>query len=141
MDLVLNIVFLLTELFLLLLGMGVLTVIALYVVDRTQTRHSLRRNFPVLARFRYLFEKLGGFADSTFLQWIANCHLTAPNVVGPRAAKGADTTVAFGSTEISNGPVLVFKRAPDEARCSASQTLIIGYNFKPILFGIFGCVW
>ena len=62
MDLFLNIVFLLTELFLLLLGMGVLTVIALYVVDRTQTRHSLRRNFPVLALgFRYLFEKLGEF--------------------------------------------------------------------------------
>ena len=49
----------LTESFLQLLGLGLLTVIAFYVVDRSQTRHSLRRNFPVLARFRYPFEKVG----------------------------------------------------------------------------------
>ena len=48
MDFVLDIVFQLTESFLLLLGSGLLTVVAFYVVDRTQTRHSLRRNFPVL---------------------------------------------------------------------------------------------
>ena len=66
MDFVLDIVFLLTELFLLLLSLGFLTVIAFYVVDRTQTRHSLRRNFPVLARFRYLFEKLGEFFRQYF---------------------------------------------------------------------------
>ena len=108
MDLVLNIVFLLTELFLLLLGMGVLTVIALYVVDRTQTRHSLRRNFPVLARFRYLFEKLGEFFDSTFLQWIArSCHLTARNVRGYIVRQRALTPLwHLAQPEISNGPVL-----------------------------------
>mgnify|MGYP001995950070 CR=1 FL=1 len=57
----------LTESFLQLLGLGLLTVIAFYVVDRTQTRHSLHRNFPVLARFRYPFEEVdlsdGDWAD------------------------------------------------------------------------------
>jgi len=33
----------------------------MFVVDRTQMRHALRRNFPVLARFRYLFGKLGEY--------------------------------------------------------------------------------
>ena len=107
MDFVLNIVFLLTELFL-LLGMGVLTVIVFYVVDRTQTRHSLRRNFPVLARFRYLFEKLGEFFDNIFLQWIArNCHLTARNVRGFIVRQRALTPLwHLAQPEISNGPVL-----------------------------------
>ena len=61
MDFVLDIVLLLTELFLLFLALGFLMAIVFYVIDRTQTRHSLRRNFPVLARFRFVFGKLGEF--------------------------------------------------------------------------------
>ena len=100
MDFVLDIVFLLTELFLLLLGLGFLTVIAFYVVDRTQTRHSLRRNFPVLARFRYLFEKLGEFFRQYFFAMDREelPFNRAERAWVYRAAKGADTTVAFGST-------------------------------------------
>ena len=66
MDLLLQIAQVLTELFVLALGLGVLVVIALYINDRTQTRHSLRRNFQELARFRYLFEKLGEFFRQYF---------------------------------------------------------------------------
>ena len=107
MDFVLDIVFLLTELFLLLLGLGFLTVIAFYVVDRTQTRHSLRRNFPVLARFRYLFEKLGEFSGSTFLPWIArNCRLIALNARGFTEQQRAQTPLwPLAQPETSNGPV------------------------------------
>ena len=32
-----------------------------YLVDVTQTRHTVRRNFPVIGRFRYFFEHLGEF--------------------------------------------------------------------------------
>ena len=100
MDFVLDSVFLLTELFLLLLGLGFLTVIVFYVVDRTQTRHSLRRNFPVLARFRYLFEKLGEFFRQYFFAMDREelPFNRAERTWVYRAAKGADTTVAFGST-------------------------------------------
>ncbi|MEM7441862.1 MAG: glutamate synthase-related protein [Pseudomonadota bacterium] len=35
--------------------------LAVGAFDRNQTRHSLRRNFPLLARFRWLFEDLGPF--------------------------------------------------------------------------------
>ncbi len=43
-----------------------LVVAVLYVVDRTQTRHAVRRNFPVIGRFRYLFEHLGEFFRQYF---------------------------------------------------------------------------
>ena len=83
MDLLLQIAQVLTELFVLALGLGVLVVIALYIADRTQTRHSLRRNFPVLARFRYLFEKLGEFSVNTFLPRTAeNCRSIEQSAVG-----------------------------------------------------------
>ena len=33
----------------------------MYVVDVTQSQHTIRRNYPVIGRFRYLFERLGEF--------------------------------------------------------------------------------
>jgi len=39
----------------------------MWVVDRTQMRHALRRNFPVSARFHYLFGKLGEYFKRYFL--------------------------------------------------------------------------
>ena len=100
MDLLLQIAQVLTELFVLALGLGVLVVIALYIADRTQTRHSLRRNFPVLARFRYLFEKLGEFFRQYFFAMDREelPFNRAERSWVYRAAKGSDTTVAFGST-------------------------------------------
>ena len=53
MDLLLKIADVLTELLVLMLGLGVMALFALRVVDRKRMRHSLRWNFPVLARFRY----------------------------------------------------------------------------------------
>ena len=87
------------KLFLLLLGFGCLMVIVFYVIDRTQTRHSLRRNFPVLARFRYVFEKLGEFFRQYFFAMDREelPFSRAERAWVYRAAKGADTTVAFGS--------------------------------------------
>src|SRR5690554_1589866 len=32
-----------------------------YLADIRQTAHTVRRNFPVIGRFRYLFEHLGEF--------------------------------------------------------------------------------
>ena len=66
MELLLKIATVLTELFVLSLGLGIVFIIAMYVVERTQTRHYLRCNFPVLARFRHLFEKLVEFFRQYF---------------------------------------------------------------------------
>ena len=77
------ILFVLTELLVFSLGLGLLALLVFYVVDRLQTQHSLRRDFPVLAHFRYLFEKLGEFFRQYFLSWIQkSCYLIVPSAVG-----------------------------------------------------------
>ncbi len=87
-------------LFVFALGCGLLAVIIMYVIDVTQSSHAIRRNFPVVGRFRYLFEHLGEFFRQYFFaqdreempfnraerSWVY------------RAAKGVDNTIAFGST-------------------------------------------
>ena len=38
----------------------------MYVIDVRQTQHAVRRNYPVIGRFRYLFEHLGEFFRQYF---------------------------------------------------------------------------
>jgi glutamate synthase domain-containing protein 2 len=85
---------------------GFLTVLYMYVVDRFQTKQTIRRNYPVIGRFRYLFEHMGEFFRQYFFaqdreempfnraqrSWVY------------RAAKDIDTTVAFGSTQSIEHP-------------------------------------
>ena len=52
---------LLSSVLVFILGVGILVVIGMYIVDVTQSSHAIRRNFPVIGRFRYLFEKLGEY--------------------------------------------------------------------------------
>ncbi|MFG1491697.1 FMN-binding glutamate synthase family protein, partial [Oceanospirillum sp. HFRX-1_2] len=52
--------------FLMLLVAGVIWVGVMYYVDKHQTTHTIRRNFPVLGRFRYFFEHLGEFFRQYF---------------------------------------------------------------------------
>mgnify|MGYP001818754070 CR=1 FL=1 len=91
---------LLSEVLVFVLGVGFLAIIVMFVVDRTQTASAVRRNYPVIGRFRTLFEHLGEYFRQYFFamdreempfnraqrQWVY------------RAAAGADSTVAFGST-------------------------------------------
>ena len=44
-----------------LLIVGVLVVIVLFVIDVSQTQNAVRRNYPVLGRFRRFFEHMGEF--------------------------------------------------------------------------------
>jgi hypothetical protein len=53
-------------LFVILVGLGVLTVIVLFIIDVTQTKSAIRRNYPVVGRFRYLFEHAGEFFRQYF---------------------------------------------------------------------------
>ena len=56
----------LSFLFIFAIGVGVLLFAFFYIRDRTQTDSTLRRNYPVIARFRYLFEHLGEFFRQYF---------------------------------------------------------------------------
>ena len=48
----LAIVTVLTDVLLFFLGVGILAIIAMYVVDTTQSGSAIRRKFPVIGRFR-----------------------------------------------------------------------------------------
>lgn len=87
-------------LFLILIGLGVLAIVYMYIADKMQTKQAVRHNYPVIGRFRYLFEKQGEFFRQYFFaqdreelpfnraerSWVY------------RAAKNVDRTIAFGST-------------------------------------------
>jgi glutamate synthase domain-containing protein 2 len=90
----------LSSILIFILGVGILAVAFMYIVDVNQTEHAIRRNFPVIGRFRYLFEKLGEyFRQYFFAQDREEMPFNrAQRTWVYRAAKGIDNTVAFGST-------------------------------------------
>ena len=95
-----NVVQIMSAILVLLLGLGLLAVIVMYIVDVNQKEHAIRRNFPVIGRFRYLFEKLGEyFRQYFFAQDREEMPFNrAQRTWVYRAAKGIDNTIAFGST-------------------------------------------
>jgi glutamate synthase domain-containing protein 2 len=97
---------LISALFILLFGTGVLFVIALFVIDISQTKDAIRHNFPVIGRFRYLFSRLGEFFRQYFF---AMDREEMPFNRAERdwvyhSAAGVDNTIAFGSTKSLNVP-------------------------------------
>lgn len=102
--LVMNSMNTLVTLFVFVVGLAVLAVISMYIVDVTQKRDAIRRNYPVVGRFRNLFTILGEFFRQYFFamdreempfnraerDWVY------------RSSDGGDNTVAFGSTRNLN---------------------------------------
>lgn len=90
-----------TGLFILLLGVAVLVVIALYIIDVNQTKQAVRRNYPVVGRFRYLFEHIGEFFRQYFFSMDREemPFNRAQRSWAYRAAKNIDNTIAFGSSK------------------------------------------
>ena len=90
----------LAQLFVFLVGVGILVIAVVYVLDRVQKKHAIRRNFPVIGRFRYWFEHLGEFFRQYFfaLDREEMPFNRAERSWVYRAAKGENNIVAFGST-------------------------------------------
>ncbi|PLW70369.1 FMN-binding glutamate synthase family protein [Pseudohalioglobus lutimaris] len=88
----------------LLLGLGVISILVMFLIDKTQTRHAIRRNYPVVGRFRYLFEHMGEFFRQYFFAMDREelPFNRAERSWVYRAAKEVDNTVAFGSTRQLN---------------------------------------
>ncbi|MCY4541230.1 MAG: glutamate synthase-related protein, partial [Rhodobacteraceae bacterium] len=104
-----------SALFIFCIGTAAAVAFALFVVDVSQTRDAVRRNYPVLGRFRYLFSMLGEFFRQYFFamdreempfnraerEWV------------DRSAQAHDNTVAFGSTKnLSPAGTLIFVNFP-----------------------------
>ncbi|PSW20592.1 FMN-binding glutamate synthase family protein [Photobacterium sanctipauli] len=90
----------LSGLFIILIGLGVLAVIYMYITDIRQHKHAIRHNYPVIGRFRYLFEKQGEFFRQYFFAMDREemPFNRAERSWVYKAAKNVDRTLAFGST-------------------------------------------
>jgi len=91
----------LASIFVFAMGILVLLFIVLFFIDISQTKDAIRRNSPVIGRFRYIFSTLGEFFRQYFFamdreempfnraqrDWVY------------RSSQGVDNTVAFGSTQ------------------------------------------
>ncbi len=88
-------------LFVFLIGILVLAVIVMYIQDKSQSEQTIRRNYPVIGRFRYLFEHLGEFFRQYFFAMDREelPFNRAQRSWVYRAAKKVSTTTAFGSTK------------------------------------------
>src|SRR6516162_2136572 len=105
----------LAALFVFAVGIVVLFIFFIFAIDVSQKKDAIRRNYPVIGRFRYLFTRLGEFFRQYFFaldreelpfnraerDWVY------------RSADGADNTIAFGSTR-SLAPVgtVIFVNCP-----------------------------
>ncbi len=120
------------------LGLGLLVAIVMYVIDVNQTGNAIRRNFPVIGRFRHLFESLGEYFRQYFF---AQDREEMPFNRAQRnwvygAAKGTDNTIAFGSTrDLRPVGTMIFVNCPYpvlETDAAATAELEIGpYCDKP----------
>ncbi len=105
----------LSGLFVFAVGLGVIGVIILFITDATQTRHAIRRNFPVIGRLRYLLEHLGVFFRQYFYAMDREelPFNRAQRAWVYRAAKNVDNTVPFGSTrDLRPVGTVLFANAP-----------------------------
>ncbi|WP_300425037.1 FMN-binding glutamate synthase family protein [uncultured Thalassolituus sp.] len=129
-------VLILLGLFLTALVVGSVWFLIAYVIDRRQTRHTVRRNFPVIGRFRYFFEHLGEFFRQYFFAMDREelPFNRAERSWVYRAAKNESTTVAFGSTRRLDTPgTIMFVNSPFPSLSkdlSESQSLVIGEHCR-----------
>lgn len=132
MDVVGNSLQFLATLFVFIIGLVFLVAAVMFFIDRLQTQDSVRRNYPVIGRFRKLFTELGEFFRQYFFamdreempfnraqrDWIN------------RAGKGKGNTIAFGSTRNLNfagTPIFVNAAFPTLGEdASKTQPLEIG---------------
>jgi glutamate synthase domain-containing protein 2 len=138
---VMNGLSLLASLFVVAVGVFALVVVVLFIADVSQTKDAVRRNYPVIGRFRYLFTRLGEFFRQYFFaldreelpfnraerDWVY------------RSAAGADNTIAFGSTRnlsVPGTPIFVNCAFPtlDEDAMETSQVTVGPFTSNPYRF-------
>nr|WP_235015335.1 FMN-binding glutamate synthase family protein [Oceanicoccus sp. KOV_DT_Chl] len=90
--------------FFLIFVLSLLAIAVIYFIDVTQTTQTIRRNYPVVGRFRYFFEHMGEFFRQYFFAMDREelPFNRAERSWVYRAAKNVDTTIAFGSTRPLN---------------------------------------
>ncbi|MCK5273666.1 MAG: FMN-binding glutamate synthase family protein, partial [Alphaproteobacteria bacterium] len=137
------------SLFVFFIGLAAVILVVLFVVDISQTKQAIRRNYPVLGRLRYLFEYLGVFFRQYFfaMERAEKPFNRAERGWVYRAAKDLQNTTPFGSTRNLAVPgTVLFANAPfalleEEARATSPVTIGPGCRHPyaaPSLFNISG---
>lgn len=127
-----NIISFLAVLFIMVVGIIVAVVIVLFVIDRRQTEDAIRRNYPVLGRFRHIFTELGEFFRQYFFAMDREelPFNRAQRDWVKRAGSGKGNTIAFGSTRNLGAPgTPIFVNAafpPLEEQAAKTAPMIIG---------------
>ena len=91
---------LLADTLLFVLGVIFIGIVIMFVIDISQTKDAVRRNYPVVGRFREFFSTLGEFFRQYFFAMDREempFNRAERNWV-ERSSKGVDNTLAFGST-------------------------------------------
>ncbi len=113
------------------MGLAALATAVIYVIDKTQTKHAIRRNYPVIGRFRYVFEQIGEFFRQYFFAMDREemPFNRAERAWVYRSAKGEDNTVPFGSTrDLRPTGTAIFVNSPypildEETRPTSAVTI------------------
>lgn len=106
---------LLSTLFIFAVGVFILVAGVLYVKDSVQKESTILRNYPLIGRFRFLFEKIGEFFRQYFFAMDREelPFNRAQRSWVYRAAKNLDSTVAFGSTkDLRQTGAVIFVNCP-----------------------------
>lgn len=104
-----------SALFIFAVGLFILFALILYVKDSLQKESTILRNYPLIGRFRFLFEKLGEFFRQYFFAMDREelPFNRAQRGWVYRAAKNLDSTVAFGSTkDLRQSGAIIFVNCP-----------------------------
>ncbi|MGB0438831.1 MAG: FMN-binding glutamate synthase family protein [Paracoccaceae bacterium] len=132
MDVAFWVLSVLSYMFLLAIGLAIATALVLFVIDRTQKRDAIRRNYPVIGRFRSLFSTLGEFFRQYFF---AMDREELPFNRAQRdwvyhAGDGNQPTLAFGSTRnlaVPGTPIFVNAAFPPvDDQFAKSEPKVIG---------------
>lgn len=115
MNAVSDVLFFFAVLFIFAIGLAVLATVVMFVIDRTQTGDAVRRNYPVVGRFRHLFTEMGEFFRQYFFAMDREelPFNRAQRDYVKRATTGKGNTIAFGSTRNLSVPgTPIFVNAP-----------------------------
>jgi len=136
-------------LFVFLLGLALAAACVMFVIDRMQTHDAIRRNYPVIGRFRKIFTELGEFFRQYFFAMDREempFNRAQRNWVS-HSTGGKGNTVAFGSTRNLNVPgTPIFMNAvfpPLDDQFGKTAPMVIGAGARepyaaPSIFNISG---
>ncbi len=132
MNFAMNVIESMTIVFVMILGAVAFLILCFFIVDRMQTKDAIRRNYPVIGRFRHIFSELGEFFRQYFFamdreelpfnraqrSWVS------------RASEGQSNTLAFGSTRNLNvvgTPIFVNAAFPPlDDQFAKTEPMVIG---------------